>query len=355
MRLDLEPSGGLERTGLVALLTVGLLAAVVLRLQRPPAPAQVLWVRVCGDAVRVAPAIDGDRLLAASEDGWLEVFQLADGRTRWRAELGDPAVAPPVVQDGLVFVATGAHLLLALDRDTGQPIWRQQLSAPLEAGLAVVDSVLLCAGSDGRLRGLEARTGARLWSARLTARPTGGPVGAGGVAMVPLADGSVGAYLADGRLAWLTRVSQLPVRLPAVAAGRLLVLADDGLLTELDPATGRGLRHARLGRSAACPATPVEDRVAVADAAGWLRLLAPAGRASWSARLPEPATSGPVAVGHRLVVADRGRALRVFDAASGRQVWQLRLPADITAPMTTDGTRLALGTSGGEVAVLLFH
>ncbi len=102
-----------------------------------------LWRFHADGPVRLAPAVDGGRVLFGSDDGHLYCLSLADGTLLWRFRavpsnrklLGNrrvisvwPVRGGPVVQDGRVYFAAGVAPLegafvYALDARTGAMIW----------------------------------------------------------------------------------------------------------------------------------------------------------------------------------------------------------------------------------------
>jgi outer membrane protein assembly factor BamB len=102
-----------------------------------------LWRVYTDGPVRFAPAASGDRVLFASDDGFLYCLRAADGELCWKFRGGPsaqrvlgndrlvslwPARGAPVIQDGTVYFAAGiwpfmGTFIHALDVETGEVIW----------------------------------------------------------------------------------------------------------------------------------------------------------------------------------------------------------------------------------------
>ena len=112
----------------------------------------------------------------------------ADGKERWRRDMGNGIASSPMVDDGVVYVmATGDQLaVLALDADDGEPIWSVQVAqtpippptstaaaAPSantpyigKAGAfspALGDGLLFVTAMDGAIHALDATNGREIW------------------------------------------------------------------------------------------------------------------------------------------------------------------------------------------------
>ncbi len=110
---------------------------------RPIAPGGVQWTFFTDAPVRFAPVVWQDRVLAASDDGYLYCLAAADGKLLWKCRGGPeddmllgngrmisrwPARGGPVVVDGTVYFAAGIWtaegiFVRALDVADGRLLW----------------------------------------------------------------------------------------------------------------------------------------------------------------------------------------------------------------------------------------
>jgi outer membrane protein assembly factor BamB len=110
------------------------------------------WEFFTGGPVRFAPAVWRDRVLVASDDGYLYCLAGDDGRLIWKQRGGPrpdmllgndrmvsrwPARGGPVVADDLVYFAAGIWpsegvYVYALDAASGRVVWCNDSSGTLE-------------------------------------------------------------------------------------------------------------------------------------------------------------------------------------------------------------------------------
>jgi outer membrane protein assembly factor BamB len=300
----------------------------------------------CGGVYHAAPAVVAERVVIAAENPGTGESRLCgldreSGALQW---VYPPAEQPPLgpifaglISDGTqVFVGTGDGWVIALDPETGQPRWRTRLP---EAGRGaariwstpVLSGTLLVVGTmDHRLLALDRESGALRWPA---------PFQAGGaIAGALTLDGEIlyaGAFddhlyavdLQSGQERWRFRASHWVWDGPAVAGDRLIVGDMSGKVWALDR-QGRPLWTQPFQANGPVRARPlvVEDRVYVADEAGWLHMLNLAdGTKVKSVNLaPGRLLTSPVAAADRIVVAPTGGPFRVVAFHPDlREAWKL--------------------------------
>ena len=198
-----------------------------------------------------SPAVGQDTVVVGFSSGELSALRVENGRPVWQdalartgrstalAALADIDAAP-VIDRGRVFAVGHGGRMAALDLATGQRVWEQTvagISTPWVAGdyvyVVTLNGELMCLNrSDGKIRWLtqmarwenfKKKKNAITWNGPILASDRLIMVGSNGqmVAMSPY----TGALLAQVTLATRAYVA------PAVAAGTLYVLTDDGKLT----------------------------------------------------------------------------------------------------------------------------
>lgn len=275
------------------------------------ADGSVRWAIEFPKPVGGAPAVEGDHVLAASGQGHVGLFALADGREVWRREFGwwfdglalagDYAIAPTRGRKD-----AGLHVL---SRATGKTLWSRELPGkaaavagdtiwfgdaamrlsdgavrwvidrPASEWVAAGDRVVGCFGGVA-VAAHDARTGERLWRRLVPGKietghiplRSGVAVGGGLVAVAAESGGVMLLDLADGRIV-ARREFDLKIHddnglfpvPPAIRGGRMILptgggqtlcLAFPDATAEWAGARGGGARHSRAAGATAPEAGP---------------------------------------------------------------------------------------------------
>ena len=136
-----------------------------------PESDRVDWSTSLSGAVVHRPALAGENLFVASEDGSVTALASADGSVRWRfagdrANGDTPTVAGDTVLAVAEGVSQGGHdVLHTLDAESGTERWTfEGPSGWLATGPAWFDGLLYAGAGDGALYAVEADTGDPAWT-----------------------------------------------------------------------------------------------------------------------------------------------------------------------------------------------
>lgn len=214
--------------------------------------------------VLIPPALAGDNLYLVDIQGLLLMFDLAEGRERWRVETAGLSWSPVSLDDDRAFLAVAqadSVTAYSLDPATGQVIWQQAVEpSPTGASASLLDAGRFYFTA-GALHALDAATGQPLWASSEAFIPT---------QIIILDDwiysvgqGESGWTLAawdkatgEGRLLATIELPGFPNLLGGLAggAGRLALLLQDGTLLAFDAGSGAELwRQAAVGDPAGPP------------------------------------------------------------------------------------------------------
>ncbi|MGD9571513.1 MAG: PQQ-binding-like beta-propeller repeat protein [Thermoleophilia bacterium] len=350
--------------------------------RRAPSGLVVRWRRPMAGGLTGPPLVVDDRVVAASLGGEVAVFDLADGRERWRRSFppslhgsGDGAVALGffggcAVEDGRVVVASDRMRCLRL-RD-GAVLWEAEPLRPPGAddyfwGAPVIACGLVVAGSGagseatdtrGRVTAYRLRDGALRWSTAMV--PEGGN---GGGVLAPVSvdpfRGGVFAGTGSPYLPW-------PGTNPGTCSVVELALGDGRLRwsDQLHPADQLGfdVNSAPVLTRHVIAAT-AKDGVWAWDrrtrARLWTRGLTPATPAGGGPAGPvNGPEGGPIATDGRLLYAlsndgDAGHAVAAaLDARTGAVRWRTDLGGLAFAAPALAGDLLCATTASGDLEVL---
>lgn len=161
------------------------------------ATGEVIWRHPAG-GVRLAPAVDGDRLYLGADDGRVLALDVRDGSMAWQ-EFFSGGVTAIAAYRGRLYVGAGDKLLHCLE-DGKKPSrhWEWRLGALAAARMAVDDDRVYVAALDNVVRALDRDNGNQRWLAPLRQRPSSGVFVSGHVVFVPVPSGSQLALFYDG-------------------------------------------------------------------------------------------------------------------------------------------------------------
>lgn len=128
-------------------------------------PINVVWRSKVGGAGAFAfsPAVFGETIYAAGDDGDLAAFDLATGTPRWRVKASKEGLSAGVgAYEGTVVVGTIKGDVLAFDA-SGGPKWKAQVSSEVLAPPLVTSNAVYVRSNDNRIFAFSAADGKRLW------------------------------------------------------------------------------------------------------------------------------------------------------------------------------------------------
>jgi outer membrane protein assembly factor BamB len=184
----------------------------------PTVTVRTVWQRQVGSGagkvfLKLRPAIDGDRVYAATRDGRVRAFDARTGDSIWDTDTDSPLSGGPGIGDGLVLLGTSDGEVLALNEKDGVVKWRARVSSEVLSAPGAQDGIAVARTIDGKLFGLNTADGTRVWvydrtAPVLTLRGTSSPALAEGAAVAGFDNGQVVAVaLANGQALWETRVA----------------------------------------------------------------------------------------------------------------------------------------------------
>lgn len=259
----------------------------VLRLD--PATGAILWRTPVEGAVRAAPSLSGDIVVAVARGELGYGLDLATGEIEWRLEgagLGAGLIGggSPAVRGPLAVLPFQSGEVRGVLLRNGLTVWNAALTGGRRgavratindiSGDPVIDNDIVYIGNQGgRVAALDRRSGARIWATEEGAYGPILPVG-GSVFLVSDRADLLRLSAGDGSVIWRQPLPEYKDGKrsrgavthfgPLLAGGRLIVASGDGGLRSFDPVTGAPLGLVALpGGAATQPAL----------ANGWLYVL----------------------------------------------------------------------------------
>jgi outer membrane protein assembly factor BamB len=206
---------------------------------------------------RIKPALLGDNMYVASNNGVVVAVNAAEGDRIWKQDLEVAITGGVGVGNGMVLVGTETAVVYALNAADGEVLWQSTVSSEVLAAPATDGKVVVLQSIDGRLTGLDAKDGHELWTYEnavpaLSLRGTSSPFVLNGFVISAQAGGTVVSLAMDnGTLRWEERVAiptgnsdidrlvDIDGDLAVNDSGVLLVPSYQGYLSAIDPVTGQ--------------------------------------------------------------------------------------------------------------------
>jgi outer membrane protein assembly factor BamB len=212
------------------------------------ADGTLLWKHAIADQIRCSPTVArtsaGDRVLLAGCDGTLHVLDALTGAEQAAVPIDGPTGTTPAVLGDRVFFGTEGGVFFAIDVVASKEVWRAAAAAAgqsYRSSAAIADGLAIVGFRGKAVEAFSAADGSRPWRRPMRGRveaspavvvatgPNGAP--ARSVAIVADASGRIAALdAASGDPAWEFDAGGGFGAGAAVAAGRVVLASDDGIL-----------------------------------------------------------------------------------------------------------------------------
>lgn len=314
----------------------------------------------------LAPAIDGNRVFAASPHGEVVALDLATGRRLWQKQLKLALSGGPGAGSGLVLVCSSGGTVVALNSADGTERWRADLNSELLAAPAITPDLAVVRTVDGKLYGLEAADGKQRWVAdqqvpRLTLRGTSRPVVSGDLVISGFDNGRLMAVtLSGGTTAWDVAVGQprgsselqrlIDIDSPASLDGDdVFAVAFQGHAVRLARDSGREIWSHEISSYRGLAADALGVYVSTAEG-HVVRLDRASGAERWRQRALERRwLTAPALMGSSVVVADYQGVIHWLSMDDGAFQARARAGARISAAPQVAGHLLLVQTDKGAI------
>lgn len=224
--------------------------------------SQVWQVRP-GGPLRGSPTVAGDTLYVTSQDNQIYSLKAADGATNWSATAsveiaGVFGTGAPAFERGTVVAGFSSGELNAYRFENGRLVWQDALSrtsistsvanlSDIDASPVIDNGQVFALGQGGRMVALDLISGQRIWELNLAGIAT--PWIAGEWLFAVTDDAKAMAISRDtGKIRWINQLPAFekpkgkrgPIAYvgPVLAGGRLILAGSNGVLVNIDPATG---------------------------------------------------------------------------------------------------------------------
>ncbi|NOZ02353.1 MAG: PQQ-binding-like beta-propeller repeat protein [Deltaproteobacteria bacterium] len=287
----------------------------------------IAWEFKTHGAVRAKPLLTDQGLFVGSSDGCLYRLDPVKGNPTWeKPYCTDAAVyGDPVERDGVVYFAVSINKLYAIDAASGEFKWEYHVARPQymsSEGIAsptVHGSHVYIGFSDGTLAAVDLLTGKPAWSMDLS---MGSRKKATDTDTTPVIDGDVlyaasfvkgpvALRLKDHRQLW--RGTWFGATRPALTASMAVIGTADGEVVGLRRKDGKVLFVTRLSDTAAYPPLVVRGILIVAGDKGLYTMALEDGAPIERLAFPMGTRNAPAVWGNRLFFVGGGGLINAID------------------------------------------
>ena len=192
----------------------------------------LVWKFETEGYVHGTPAIVNDAVVISGCDGYLRLINIADGVEQQKIGLGDYVAASPAILNNRAYAGTFGNQVLCTGLEGSEILWQYEHPErhfPFYASAAVTANIVVIGGRDKMVHALEPQTGKLLWTYPAKSRVDSSPV----IVDERVFFGTVGGELAaldlnSGEKIWEFVTGASIIASPSVAAGKLVIGADDG-------------------------------------------------------------------------------------------------------------------------------
>jgi outer membrane protein assembly factor BamB len=232
----------------------------------------ILWQVRPGGPLRGSPTVASGSVYVISQDNQIYSLKEEDGSTNWSqaASLeiaGIFGAASPAAGQGTVVAGFSSGELNAYRYENGRQVWQDQLQrtsirtsvsslSDIDADPVIDNGQVFAIGAGGRMVALDITSGQRMWELNIAGIST--PWVAGDWVFVATQDAKLlCVYRQNGHVRWINQLPQfekpkakrgdIEYYGPVLAGNHLFLTASNGMVIQLDPATGNYQTQFDLG------------------------------------------------------------------------------------------------------------
>jgi outer membrane protein assembly factor BamB len=250
----------------------------------------ILWQVRPGGPLRGAPTVDNGAVYVMSQDNQIYSLKESDGSSNWSqaAALEIAGVfgsASPAVGAGTVVAGFSSGELNAYRYENGRQVWQDALQrtsirtsvsslSDIDADPVIDNGQVFAVGQGGRMVALELASGQRQWELNIAGIAT--PWVAGDWVFVVTDDAKLLCLSRiNGHVRWINQMPQfehpkskkgeIDYTGPILAGGRLIAVGSNGVIINIDPATGNYQSQTRVGAGISMPPVVANSTLYVYD------------------------------------------------------------------------------------------
>ena len=255
-----------------------------------PRTGGILWQVRPGGPLRGAPSVANGALYVMSQDNQIYSLSETDGKTNWSqpASLEIAGVfgsAAPAIGQGTVVAGFSSGELNAYRYENGRQVWQDTLQrtsirtsvsslTDIDADPVIDGGQVIALGQGGRMVALELTTGQRMWELNIAGIST--PWVAGDWVFVVTDDAKLLCIARQtGKIRWINQLpqferakskkGQIDYSGPVLAGNRLIVAGSNGVIVNVDAATGSFQSQTRVRSGVSLPPVVANSTLYILD------------------------------------------------------------------------------------------
>ncbi|MEX2367292.1 MAG: outer membrane protein assembly factor BamB [Pseudohongiellaceae bacterium] len=320
---------------------------------------------------RLMPAISGQTIYAASNNGNIIATNLASGRRDWRYRADAEITGGVGVSNSLVLVGTQDSRVIALAQESGEFLWEAQVSSEVLSVPKTNGNIVVVQAIDGKLIGLDAQSGNQIWLYEstvpaLSLRGTSSPLILDNFVIAAFGNGTVVSVALDnGTLRWEERVAiptgrseidrliDIDGELYLNDNGLLIVPSYQGYLAALEVTTGQ-IRW-RVEESSALGAAAGFGNIYICDERSHVKAYRTGQQTPvWTnEQLFLRQLSPPTSFSNYVAVGDFEGYVHLLSQVDGRFVGRIKADSDgVRAPILVRNNTLYVYGNSGRLSAL---
>lgn len=168
---------------------------------------RVNWRRKFTGSVYATPVTGQNIVTAGTVDGYIYGLDVKTGKDKWKLSVSEPVISEGLVEKDRLYIGVGSHSFYCINISTGQVIWKNtSMDGQMQGQPATTDKEIVFGAWDRHLYCLNKATGELKWKWN---------------------NGSTQKLYSPGNVA------------PAIANGRVFIVAPDRYMTAIDLTTGQ--------------------------------------------------------------------------------------------------------------------
>ncbi len=320
---------------------------------------RVVWAGTgwTGTAVKL-----GDYVFVGSVGGYVYAFQADTGGLVWKLKGGGKFKGSLCLYENRLYIGNTDNLLRCIDAETGRILWCHDTGNDLDSSPCVIDGSLYIAGENGYVRCLNPSTGKLIWKRFVGGIGPGTKLGSNGSETSPaVADGELYTATYDGvlfcidaktgKVRWEAKTHD-DTDASAVISGSYVYACAEELASHVfcfERKTGKEVwRYS--GNTKGYWSTPAvaAGRLHVGGQDGVMHTLdANSGTLLWTFKTRDAIWSSPAVVDGKVLFGSRDFHFYCLDALTGKLIWKIKLDGRIiSSPCIIDG-KIWIGTATG--------